>query len=330
VRPFIKLVVAAAVAVVIAIFVVNGIRSPVAIETRDYRAVFTDASGLSPNADIRVRGIKVGKVTSIDLKEEGQATHAQVSFTLDKKYRVTRETRLAVKYASLTGVRYIDATSVETGAGTSVTEISSDQTVPSFDVTELFNGLQPVLETLSPAEVNKFSNNATTLMLGDGSGLDDMLESIESVAQYATDRQAVIATIVKNMSGIAEGVGGTAPKLIEFIGYLQKPIDSVLTVLGEFKKGDAYGPAFMGEVNRLLYGLGIETDTDIDQVLKQAFPTVANLGRALGVLPTIAGQVANARAMPASGSRCQHGSYQLPAWGTVLLGGTEVVLCRTQ
>ena len=33
-------------------------------------------------------------------------------------------------------------------------------TQPSFDITALFNGLQPVIATLSPDDINTFAENA--------------------------------------------------------------------------------------------------------------------------------------------------------------------------
>jgi len=330
VGPTLKLIAAAIVSTVLAMFIMNGIKNPVSGDLGTYRALFTDVSGLHPNADVRLRGLKVGKVTEVELHPVGDTTRAQVTFTLDTKYRVVPDSRLAVKYASLSGVRYLDLAGAESGAGPAVRDVPVTQTIPSFDVTQLFNGLQPVLETLSPDELNRFSNNAVTLLQGDGSGLGDMLRSIEKLAGFATDRQRVISTIVENISKIADGLGGNAPQIIEFLGYIEKPLDSVLTVLDEFRKGDLYGPTFMGSVNTLLHGLGIDPDTDIDGILGEAFPTLANLGNAFKLLPTVTGQIVRMNSSAKTSGQCRHGTYQLPAWGTVLLGGTEVALCKAR
>ena len=73
-------------------------------------------------------------------------------------------------------------------------------TQPSFDITTLFNGLQPVLATLSPDEINTFTENAIAFLQGDGNGLGPMLDSIHKLTAFVSDRQQVVATLVRNLA----------------------------------------------------------------------------------------------------------------------------------
>lgn len=326
-KPLWKLAVAAVVAVVLLVLILNGIKNPVSGDTNSYTADFTDVSGLHPNADVRIRGVKVGKVTDVSLRQEDDRASATVTFTLVKPHRLTAQSKIAVKYANLSGVRYLDTTGVD-GAGETLHHLPVAQTIPSFDITQLFNGLQPVLETLNPAEINTFSSNALTLLQGDGEGLDPMLESVNRLSQYATDRQKVISTLVANLSRISDSLGGKSPQIIEFMRYIQTPIDSAMTVLDQFKKGDQYGPAFMGVVNSLLSGLGINPETDVDQVLSTAFPHIDNLWKALGLLPTVFAGLQQPSVVSRVDTRCPRGTLPLPALGKVLVNGSGVVLCK--
>ncbi len=96
----------AAVALVIFVLLANVMLQPVSTETRDYTAEFTDVSGLHLDADVRVRGVRVGKVQSIDLVRQSGRSLAAIGFTLEKRYAITPKSRLAVKYQALTGLRY--------------------------------------------------------------------------------------------------------------------------------------------------------------------------------------------------------------------------------
>lgn len=232
-RPLWKLVVAVAVAVVLFIIIQNGIKNPVSGESEGYTARFTDASGLHANADVRIRGVKAGKVTDVSLHQKDGGATADVKFTLVKPHRLTADTKVAVKYANLAGVRYLDVTEVD-GDGPAVRNLPTAQTIPSFDITQLFNGLQPVLETLSPQEINTFSSNALTLLQGDGAGLAPMLDSVNRLSRYAVDREKVISTLVENLSRISDSLGGKSPQIIEFMHDIQSPIDSAMTVLDQF------------------------------------------------------------------------------------------------
>lgn len=121
-----RFVVAAAVAAVLLILITNVIRQPVDGQTRTFTADFSDVSGLQQGADVRVHGVRVGKVTTIDLQRANGRSFASVMFTLEKRFGVVPASRLAVKYQALTGLRYLDASNVtESGSNASATETSA-------------------------------------------------------------------------------------------------------------------------------------------------------------------------------------------------------------
>ncbi|MGL5442485.1 MAG: MlaD family protein, partial [[Mycobacterium] stephanolepidis] len=69
-----RFMVSGAIGTVLLILIINVLRQPVSSETRSYTAEFTDASGLSLDADVRFRGVRVGKVKGIRLvRKEGQS-----------------------------------------------------------------------------------------------------------------------------------------------------------------------------------------------------------------------------------------------------------------
>ncbi|MGQ4618587.1 MlaD family protein [Nocardia sp. R7R-8] len=328
VGPALRLLAAGVVAALLFVLIQNAIKNPTGERPVRYSADFSDASGLRPNADIRIRGVRVGKVEAVELHQAGDSSVARVDFTVNDTQKVTVESKLAIKYANLSGVRFIDITGNGDG-GAPTRHIGLDHTVPSFDITTLFNGLQPALETLQPNEINEFMRNALTLVQGDGSGLAPMLDSVDKLSRYTTDRAAVISTLVANLSRIAETLGGKSPQIIEFLRDIERPIDSAMTVLDEFPKAAKFGPPLMGTFNHILSGLGIDPSTDVDKILNDAFPTVADLQSALGLFPTIMTGLATPVTSPQLGSaQCSHGAAQLPATVRVLLGGSSVVVCN--
>src|SRR5258708_26521460 len=103
-----RFVVASVLGAVVFVLIVNVLRQPVATETRSYTADFTDVSGLHIDADVRVRGVRVGKIKDVRLVRKAGQSIAQVDLSLDTRYAVVPETRLAIKYQALTGLRYLD------------------------------------------------------------------------------------------------------------------------------------------------------------------------------------------------------------------------------
>lgn len=315
---------------VLLILLSNTLTNPVAVKTRAYTAQFTDASGLHLDGDVRVRGVRVGKVEAINLVRHNGQNVAQVDFTLDGKYGVVGATRLAIKYQALTGVRYMDITNPaeDYRAADLVTQVPTAMTQPSFDVTALFNGLQPVLDTLSPDELNTFTANAASFLTGDGSGLAPLLASMRRLTEFVADRQQVVAMLMQNLSEVSNAIGGMSAKLINIIELVNKPVDRALTILDEFRKGMLYSEDFFGSATRLLHNAGFKPGADIDTALDRAFSNLDNFFDAFKLVPVINENIPPPSEDENSVAPCARGNFQLPETMDVLLNGRRVVLCN--
>jgi phospholipid/cholesterol/gamma-HCH transport system substrate-binding protein len=325
-----RFVLSSALAVLVFILIVNVLRQPVAAETRSYTAEFTDVSGLHEDADVRVRGVRVGKVQALTLERKAGQSLAVVTLSMDRRYTVVPATRLAVKYQALTGLRYIDVTGSAEGApdNTAITDIPASMTRPSFDITTLFNGLQPALATLSPSDIDTFTSNAATVLDGDGNGLGPMLESIRKLTEFATDRQQVVGTLMGNLAAIADEFGGHSRDFVQILDWLNRPLDAALKVLDEFRKSQLYGPGFTEAAVRLLHNAGFRPgEADIDDGLDRAITVFDDWSDAFKRIPVAWDNVAPP-APPGTPLPCSHGPAQLPASLDVLLNGQRVILCN--
>lgn len=324
-----RFIVSAAAALVVFIVLANVMRQPVSAETRSYVADFTDVSGLHLDADVRVRGVRVGKVNFIDLERRSGQSLASVGFSMDQRYSVNSATRLAVKYQALTGLRYVDVVKPgDTGsAGPNVTHIPTTMTQPSLDITTLFNGLQPVFATMSPEEINTFTANAAAYLSGDGSGVGPMLDSIRKLTAFVSDRQQVVATLMQNLTAVAEQIGGHSKDFVQILKWVNRPLDQALTILDEFRKSDLYGPGFTSVVVRLLHNAGIKPGINLDTAFDKAFTNLDNAIEAFKLVPVMWENIGppEQEGVPLT---CSRGPAQLPATMDVLLNGQRVVLCN--
>jgi phospholipid/cholesterol/gamma-HCH transport system substrate-binding protein len=319
-----------AVAVVLFILLSNTLTNPVAINTRTYTAEFTDASGLHPDGDVRVRGVRVGKVESVDLARHDGQNVAQVKFTLDQQYGILAISRLAIKFQALTGVRYLDVTNAAEGytAADLVTQVPTSMTQPSFDVTALFNGLQPVLATLSPEEINTFTANAASFLTGDGSGLAPLLDSLRRLTEFVSDRQEVVATLMSNLSQVADAIESKSKQFIHIIDLINQPVDGALTILDEFRKDLLFGKDFFDPVVRLLNNAGLKPGINIDEALDRAFSNLDNFFDAFKLVPVMNENIQPPGENDDTVEPCSRGRFQLPETMDVLLNGQRVVLCN--
>ncbi|BBZ10061.1 MlaD family protein [Mycobacterium branderi] len=320
------------------ILISNEIRQPVAGETRSFTAEFTDVSGLHEGADVRVRGVRVGKVQSLALNRSNGRTLSRVQFTMQRRYSIVPTSRLAVKFQALTGLRYIDVIDPAEGAvSDEMASIPTSMTIPSFDITKLFNGLQPVLATLDPSEINTFTENVATFLAGDGNGLGPMLASIKRLTALVSDREAVIATLMRNLQRVAEGVRGKSDALPTILDQVRINVDAAMTVLDEFRKSQVYGPEFTGQVARLLDALGLNSGEwtapnykpgwDPAKALDKAFTNVYNEIDGIKRIPVVWENIPEPTAA-GTPVPCSKGPAVLPLPMDVLLNGRKVVICR--
>ncbi|WP_068270103.1 MlaD family protein [Aldersonia kunmingensis] len=327
VKTLAKLAVAVTISVLLFILVIAAMRSPVTGDTRSYTAEFADVSGLGSNGDIRTHGVRIGKVESIDLVRSDTGTIAKVRFTLERPYELTEDTVLSVKYQNLTGVRYVDADFGDR-SGAPVERLGLTSTRPSFDITELFNGLQPVLATMSTEDINQFSQNAIAVLQGDGGGLAPMLDDAQKLADLASSREQVISTLTDNLARISDTMGGRSGTVVEFIRSVNYPISSALSVIDEFAKTASYGPYFLKPIKRLLDAFHIQPGVNVEEEVAKVFGSIDEAAQAFRLLPaSIAGME-----MPASEGAhgCPNGVAKLPTDVEVLLSGSEVVVCSAR
>lgn len=334
-----RLALSALAAGVVGVMIINLVRQPVAAETRSYTAEFSDASGLMLDADVRVRGVRVGKVTSIRLARNAGRSVAAVGFSMENRFGIDPSTRLAIKFQALTGLRYLavidPATSASAAGDTEVgdpgvgllSHVPSRMTQPSLDITTLFNGLQPVLATLTPDQINTFTDNVATVLAGDGRGLGPMLDSIRQLTDFVADRQSVTSTLLANLSALSDAVGGRAREFIQLLEWANRPVDAALGVLDEFRKSDVYGPRFTQALVRLLHNMGLQPGADIDDGLDKAITNFNDTLDGFKMIPVIWANI-DPPGQTGAPVPCSRGRAQLPETLDVLLNGQRVVLCN--
>ncbi|MGE2713044.1 MlaD family protein [Mycolicibacterium litorale] len=325
-----RLLIAGALSTLLIVLVVNVISQPVDSDVKRYTADFTDVSGLRTGADVRVRGVRVGKVSSIDLRRRDGQSVAEVALTLEDGYGVGRDTRLAVKYQALTGLRYVDVQNPVEDADSDdelVSRVPPAMTQPSFDITKLFNGLQPVLATLSPDDLNRFTANVENFLNGDGGGVGPVLDSINTLTRFLADRQQVVARLLENLKTVADAMAGHSRDFVQIIEWLNRPIDAALTVLDEFRKSEIYGPEFTRTVVQLLDNAGLKKGADVDAAIDRAITNFDDFMDSIKMVPVVWDNIPPP-AQAGTPLTCSQGPADLPLPVDVLLNGQKVVLCK--
>lgn len=169
----------------------------------EYKAVFSDASGLTPGSDVRGNGVAVGSVKSVELKDG----KAEVTFTVADDVELTEATSARIRYANLTGDRYLD---LEPGRRRDAAPLSDGATIPlsrtqpALDLDMFFQGFDPLMRGLDPQEVNDLAANIIAVSQGQAGSVEQMLGSVASFTNRLADRDEIIGDTITNLSAALE------------------------------------------------------------------------------------------------------------------------------
>jgi phospholipid/cholesterol/gamma-HCH transport system substrate-binding protein len=188
-------------------------------KSREYKAIFSDATGVVKGDDIRIAGVKVGSVKKVEIVDR---TRARVTFSVRDATAVTRSSTATIRYRNLVGQRYIAVTQ---GVG-DTTRLAKDATIPlsrtqpALDLTTLFNGFKPLFAALTPADVNKLSYELIQVFQGEGGNLEGLLRSTGSVTTTLADHDKLIGDVITNLNAVLQTVGDRDKELSELIVQL--------------------------------------------------------------------------------------------------------------
>ena len=207
--------------------------------SKTYKAEFVDATGVVKGDDIRIAGVKVGTVKSVEIVDR---TRALVTFSVDSSNAVTESTHADIRYRNLVGQRYISLTSQigNTAALPENATIPVSRTSPALDLTVLFNGFKPLFQALSPADVNRLSYEVIQVFQGEGGTLEGLLSSTASLTQTLADRDQVIGALIDNLNTVLAHIGKRDKQLSQliitfkqFVGGLDKDKNAILGSLNQ-------------------------------------------------------------------------------------------------
>lgn len=166
---------------------------------RTYAAVFTNASLLQKGDDVRIAGIPVGEVKEVELREGGGA---KVTFKAEADVPLTTASRAEIRYLNIVGDRYLALVEGPDGAERlkDGATFPTSRTTPALNLTELYNGFQPLFAALEPTQVNELSMNILKVLQGEGGTIESLLSRTASLTHALADRDALIGDVIDNLT----------------------------------------------------------------------------------------------------------------------------------
>lgn len=193
------------------LILVNTMLNGLSGDTTAYKAEFADVSGLTVGDDVKVAGVRVGRVQ--DIKIHG--TGVEVAFDLTKKQPILDSTRLVMRYQNLLGQRYLamvqddhHGAALRSGA-----TIPLDRTSAGFDLTELLNGFRPLFDALRPDDVNALAGSLIKVLQGEGGTVEQLLAQTTKLTNFLADRDELVGEVLTNLTPVLADMAGQGTEL---------------------------------------------------------------------------------------------------------------------
>jgi phospholipid/cholesterol/gamma-HCH transport system substrate-binding protein len=192
-----------------------------------YYATFSDVTGLNVGDDVDIAGVRVGQVTSISVTDRNLA---RVGFAMQAGRQLPASVTATIFYKNLVGQRYI-----ELGQGTGPIDellppggtIPLSQTTPALNLTELFNGFQPLFEALSPGDVNQLATEIVQVLQGEGTTMDSLLSNVGTLTTTIANKSQVIDSVIGNLNSVVATVNSRGNELADLVTTLQQLVSGL-------------------------------------------------------------------------------------------------------
>jgi phospholipid/cholesterol/gamma-HCH transport system substrate-binding protein len=234
-----------------------------------FYAAFTESGGLKANDEVRVAGVRVGKVSEVTL-EDGEV---KVAFKVQRGVDLGKETEANIKVKTLLGAMYLELRSVGDGELEEGTKIPVERTTSPYDVVEAFSGLADTSSRIDTEQLKESLNTLTELTSNTPEEFKAALDGMSSLSSNIAARDEQINSLLGNLRKVS---GVLADRDQDIIG-LMRDADVLFRALVARREAVHNLLVSTSRLSSELSGLVRDTRADLK-------PALTHLDTVLGVL----------------------------------------------
>ena len=196
-----------------------------------YTAYFDNTNGLYAGDEVRILGVAVGTVETIEPKP----TTAKVTFSVDAQYPLPADVKAAILSPSLVSARSMQLVPVYSGGpqlspgGT----IPQERTAVPVEWDDLRSQLEKITDSLQPERpggpnaLGEFINTAAANLRGEGDNVHDTIVKLSKATSALGDHSTDIFSTVRNVQLLVSALSSSSDLLADF----NRNLAEVTTVL---------------------------------------------------------------------------------------------------
>jgi phospholipid/cholesterol/gamma-HCH transport system substrate-binding protein len=164
-----------------------------------YYASFAEAGGLKANDEVRIAGVRVGKVEKVELDGD----HVKVTFRIKTDSEFGTDTGAAIKVKTLLGAMFLALQPAGTGQLEEGAEIPIERTSSPYDVVEAFSGLAETAEAIDTDQLAASLTTLADLTRNTPEEFRSALAGVSALSSNIADKNDRIGELLRNLERVS-------------------------------------------------------------------------------------------------------------------------------
>ncbi|MGZ4583879.1 MAG: MCE family protein [Mycobacterium sp.] len=234
-------------------------------------AYFTTATAIYPGDEVRVSGVKVGNIASL----EPQGTETKMVMHLDRDVPIPEDAKAVIVAQNLVAARYVQLAPAYDSSGPQMSDgavIPRERTAVPVEWDEVKAQLMRLSTELGPntnvstPSVARFIDSAANALEGNGDKLRQTINQLSGVARILAEGSGNIADIIKNLQTFVTALRDSNTQIVQFENRL-----ATLTSVIDDNRSDLDAAlsdlsVAVGEVQRFIAGSRNQTSEQIQRL----------------------------------------------------------------
>lgn len=226
-------------ALAVAIVVLDG--NPFAAKAQEFYTVLDNVAGVAARTGVRVSGVQIGEVSSVELLPKG----AKVNFTVDPKVKIPKGSFIELRSRGILGDVFLEIVRDENNKDS----LQSGDMIPKVKEQNDLNSLMSSIGSI--AKNIQLVSHTLALVLGNEEGQASLRNIIHNIEQITSDARDLVYGERKNISATIRGMKEVAERLAMTLekndGRLDRVLESVDVASQDFK-------TFAGALRQMVSG----------------------------------------------------------------------------
>ncbi|WP_308042662.1 MCE family protein [Micromonospora sp. PLK6-60] len=246
-----------------------------ALTSRSYRAAFTDASGLAVGNEVRVAGVRVGKVTAVELARDARP-YVRVRFRVDDDgVRLGGDTGATIRIKTVLGQKYLALAPAGPGRLPEGGQIPLSRTAAPFDVVQAVSGLAGTLDKVDTAQLAAAFDTLSETFADTPGSVNTSLVGLSRLSRTVADRDAELRALLARARDVTKVLADRDEEFRKLVADGERLLAEVI------RRRDAIHRLLVGtaELSTQLSGLVADNRAQLEPALRQLREVVAILQR---------------------------------------------------